>query len=255
MEGSALVPRSRGFYFVWIALAAAVILWPCSGDAKFYRFVDEDGRIHFVDDISKVPDRFLPELDEYRERYDHLPAEERAARIKEDRRLAERLEAQRQAEEAESERRRREATAEAARQAAQKTEDALRRQQETKVVVTGQQILVPVRLGYDGREIEALLLLDTGASNIVLHREVADRLKLQPIGEGSAQLVGGQSIRTEAARLSTVSVGPIRDTDTLVLVIDHEGQPVPFDGLLGMNFLRKVTYSVDYENQVIRWQP
>jgi len=247
--------RSTLTRFAMVALVVGCFMRPGTVEAKFYRFVDEEGRIHFVDDISKVPDRFLPDLDEYRERYDHLPLEERAARIKEDRRQAEAREEKRQAEELEAAARHREKMAEAASQEARRNDNAPGRSMETKVVVQGNQILVPVRLGYDGQEIGALFLLDTGASNIVIHREVADQLNLRPVTEGMAQLVGGSRIQTEVARLSYFAVGPKSDKDTPVLIIDHEGPAVAFDGLLGMNFLRKVKYSVDYQNQVIRWEP
>ena len=42
--------------------------------------------------------------------------------------------------------------------------------------------------------------------------------------------------------------------DAGVLVIPHEGAPVNYSGLLGMNFLKNVQYAIDYQNQVIRWK-
>jgi hypothetical protein len=42
--------------------------------------------------------------------------------------------------------------------------------------------------------------------------------------------------------------------DASVLIISHEGAPVNYSGLLGMNFLKNVAYSIDYKNQVIRWE-
>jgi hypothetical protein len=45
---------------------------------------------------------------------------------------------------------------------------------ETKVFIKGNQVLVPVTLGYDSKEAEALLVLDTGASITVLHQEIAE---------------------------------------------------------------------------------
>jgi hypothetical protein len=42
--------------------------------------------------------------------------------------------------------------------------------------------------------------------------------------------------------------------DASVLIIPHEGAPVKYSGLLGMNFLKQVEYSIDYKNEVIRWK-
>jgi len=50
-------------------------------------------------------------------------------------------------------------------------------QKETQVIIRGNQVLVPVILGYRGRQTEALLLLDTGASITVLYQDIADQVK------------------------------------------------------------------------------
>jgi predicted aspartyl protease len=196
----------------------AVIAWIASaadGRAEFYRFVDEHGR------------------------------REKAAAI----------ERQRQLEEADTEARRNAQADEAARREAARQQEELLKRQETRVTVNGNQILVPVRLDHDGRTVEAQMLLDTGASSIVLHRQVAQRLNLVPSRKAEAQVVGGRSITTEIAELNQLIVRPVSASDIPVLIIAHDGAPVPFDGLLGMNFLRNVRYSVDYQNQVIRWLP
>jgi clan AA aspartic protease (TIGR02281 family) len=236
-------------------LAVAGILCAVTVEAKFYRFVDEYGRIHFVDDLSKVPERFREDLGEYAEPFDNLTPEARELRIRQEREDAAAIEEQRRLEELESEQRRREQAIEEERRSAAQTRDKFLKQQETRVVVLGNQILVPVVLAYNGQEVEARMLLDTGASSIVLYRDLAQRLNLQPTQQGMAQVVGGRRIAAEMAELSHLTVGPFSAKNIPVLIITHDGPPVPFDGLLGMNFLRSVTYSVDYQNQVIRWQP
>ena len=239
---------------IWLA-AIAWIGPAVEGVAEFYRFVDEHGRIHYVDDLSKVPERFHEQTMQYPERYDHLPPGERAARIQEDREKAAAIEQQRRLEEAAAEARRKALAEEAARRETARQQEETLRRQETRVVVHGNQILVPVTLDHDGRTVEARMLLDTGASSIVLHRQVAQRLNLSSSRKAEAQVVGGRSITTEVAELNQLVVGPVSANNIPVLIIAHDGPPVAFDGLLGMNFLRNVRYSVDYQNQVIRWLP
>jgi hypothetical protein len=48
----------------------------------------------------------------------------------------------------------------------------------TKVTIIGNQVLVPVKLGYGGREAEALFLLDTGAGGTAISSEVASYLDI-----------------------------------------------------------------------------
>jgi hypothetical protein len=52
-----------------------------------------------------------------------------------------------------------------------------------------------------------------------------------------------------------VKIGPYDMPDAPVSIIKAKGPALGFSGLLGMDFLRNVKYTVDYENQVIRWEP
>jgi predicted aspartyl protease len=237
-----------------ISLVCILLCWPPTLQAEFYRYVDEEGNSYFVDDISSVPEKYRDQIKVYREKYDNLSGDDRSRALQRENEevRAKEQEHQRQIEERllqtqqiEDEERRKQA--EAARK-------KLQERSETRVILEGNRILIPVTFNNDGVELEVTLLLDTGASQIVLNRQVADQLNIVTLQKGLAQVAGGSSILTQLGKVSYVKVGPFKMEDAGVLIIPHEGAPVNYSGLLGMNFLKNVEYSIDYKNQVIRWK-
>ena len=111
----------------------------------------------------------------------------------------------------------------------------------------------PVTIRYAGKTMDANLLLDTGASIVTLHRNIADKLKIRNTQKTTMQLAGGQLIAADIARLDAVSVGPNRKKDVFVSIIDQIDRNADYDGLLGMNFLRNLRYEIDFQKSVIRW--
>ena len=124
----------------------------------------------------------------------------------------------------------------------------------TEVIITGNQVLVPVLLGYRGNEIEALLLLDTGASMTALHREIADQLDIRPTHRTNIAVAGGKTIATNIAKLSYIAVGPHKKENLYIGIIDYEGPTVTHKGLLGMDFLKYFEYRIDFKKHLIEWK-
>ncbi len=126
----------------------------------------------------------------------------------------------------------------------------------TRVTVVGNHVFVPVTLGHGDRTVQATLILDTGASITLINREVAERLNidLARAQRGRVQVVGGGMVDVWVARLDRITAGPQTKNGITVAVVDSNGD-VPFDGLLGMNFLRSFNYRIDFANQVINWAP
>jgi len=222
--------------------------------AEFYRYIDEEGNIFYVDDISSIPEKYRHQIKVYREKYDDLSGDERSRAVQRENEQvqAREQEHQRQIEERllqtqkiEDEERRKQAEA---------AKNKLQQKTETRVILEGNRILVPVTFNNDGVELDVHLLLDTGASQIVVNRQLADQLSVVTLQKGLAQVAGGSKIQTQFGRVSFIKVGPHKMEDAGVLVIPHEGAPVNYSGLLGMNFLKNVEYSIDYQNQVIRWK-
>ena len=241
-------------YFLYFVLL--VFMWTfASSDirAEFYKYVDEEGNIFYADDLSGVPEKYRNQVTVYREKYDNLSGQEKSQALQREeehlrqqeelnRQETERLLQAQEIEEAEN------------RKKAEADQQKLLEEAETKVILEGNRLLVPVTFNNNGLEIEVILLLDTGASQIVLNRKVADQLEIITLKTGSAQVAGGARISTQIGKVSYVKVGPIKMEDASVLIIPHEGAPVNYSGLLGMNFLKQVEYSIDYQKQVIRWK-
>ncbi|OEU60715.1 MAG: hypothetical protein BA870_00880 [Desulfuromonadales bacterium C00003094] len=135
------------------------------------------------------------------------------------------------------------------------SENAKRQSLTTPVKVYGNQVLVPVELSDGNRQISVRLLLDTGASQTVFHRRTVASLRTRSLGKGWSRLAGGRLIATEKVRFTSLQVGPYTWETPTIYLIELSDSDAPFDGLLGMDFLRKHHYRIDFQQQLIHWQP
>ena len=124
----------------------------------------------------------------------------------------------------------------------------------SKIIVKENQIFVPVRLCYREKEVQVMLLLDTGASTTAIHSEAASRLGLWERTKGYSTVADGRKIDTEKAYLDYIQVGPIKIKNFQVSIINYSGNNDNYTGLLGMNFLKRAGYTIDYSRQVIKWE-
>lgn len=235
--------------FLFICTFLVTLLLPSSLCSETYKYVDEKGTEVYVDDLSKVPEKYRNQV-EVREEKTEVPSEEEPppAYEGEPPKTPEGSE-----EESEDYWTRKEE--EWKRQEEEKAREEFEKSLITQVTISGNHVLVPVTLGYGGNEVQANLVLDTGADLITLHRQIAEQLSLPLTTRAEVRVTGGKTVRARLVQLDYVRVGPYEAKEIHALIILHQGSAADHDGLLGMNFLRGLEYSIDFENQVIRWTP
>ncbi|MDM8518363.1 DUF4124 domain-containing protein, partial [Desulfobacterales bacterium HSG16] len=121
--------------FFTIFTLSSIILFSSFANAEFYKYVDKNGNVRYVDDLGLVPKKDRGDIVTYEEKYDRLSPEERAAMIENEREF------------------------EKARKEFKKNKDAEKARREylkkmtTPVRILQNQVFVPVTLGYKNNKI------------------------------------------------------------------------------------------------------
>jgi len=128
--------------------------------------------------------------------------------------------------------------------------------QVTKIATVDGQIHLPVTFKSGTRTVQAVMLLDTGASITCITAELAKLLQLEQDSSRSLtiRLANGSKIDVSLARVDVVSVGARVKAPLDIGIMQQVGDPAVHDGLLGLDFLGDFQYQIDLPNGRIHWQ-
>ena len=216
-----------------LLIVLVLLAAPLTGSAEIYKYRDQDGRLNFVDDENKIPA-------EYRDRTETIWEGDTALGAFDSPDNGE-------------------ANTTPAIQGDEASDKTSRsgapQKYQTPVVIKGNRVLIPVEVALGNRVAELSLLLDTGASTTVLHRASISGLDLPSGRPYKARVAGGGIVNSTRITFRHINVGPFHIKKASAMVINTTGKQPPFDGMLGMDFLKNHPYRIDFENQVINWEP
>lgn len=203
---------------------------PLAAFAGIYKYRDSTGRLIFVDDEQKIPAHYRDEVTPLSEANDAIIVYDNAV-----------IEAS-------------QPPAIEPEEAATSQDTASHKSHQTPVVINGNRVLVPVEVTLGNRSLQLSLLLDTGASTTVLHRESLEGLDLPSGKSYKARVAGGGIVKSKKIKFRKIAIGPFEIDKASAMVISLKDRRVPFDGMLGMDFLRSHPYRIDFKNEIITWE-
>lgn len=121
-----------------------------------------------------------------------------------------------------------------------------------KISLINNHVIVPVKITYKGKTVEAKLLLDTGASCCTINHDIANRLEIKDENTkfGIAQVPGGILLPFDKIVVDAIEAGPSRRSNVEVGIMQTGSN---FDGLLGINYLNEFNYKINISDQSITW--
>lgn len=206
---------------VCLALAA-LLLGPGPAEAEIYSWTDERGRVHYTQDLSKVPAR-------HRKAAWNGSTESTPSRVQRFERAAPPAAAS--------------ANGGSAPAAAKTPVYRIR------VARAGTSMVVNVRLN---NSVTAPFILDTGASDVVIPRSVAEQLGLD-LGPGvrtKRYATANGIIEQATVMLRSVQLGEAKVDDVPASISDSMRI-----GLLGLSFFNHFTYNVDAAEGIVTLRP
>ncbi len=112
-----------------------------------------------------------------------------------------------------------------------------------------QNIIVGVTLN---KKVEVKLVLDTGATTVVLKKSIAKDLgvNLDNIkSEAKVTVADGRNTKAKVIVLDSVKTQGVEARNVKAVILADEESPGIGDGLLGMSFLKKFNFKVDRKNK------
>lgn len=102
------------------------------------------------------------------------------------------------------------------------------------------------------KKIRASLVLDTGASIVLLSHRIAEKLGRKILNKGQTikvQMADGRQVEAKYIILNSVSVEGLEAKDVGAAVLADDNNMDMQDGLLGMSFLNRFNFQIDMINK------